>query len=291
MNTNAGVCAVIVTYNPAHSLETNLAVLRPQVGGLVIVDNASRPATLPFLKRIVSQYSCVLIKNPENYGIGRALNQGIHSAEEQGFGWVALFDQDSTVSDSYIEEMMQVYKDSPNPSDVAVAAPQYIDRMSGKKFKFTLPVNGELLYAMTSGSLLNMTTFNDIGDHNEAFFIDYVDVEWSLRARWSGKKILESKNAKLLHSLGNLNYHRFLFRDIPVTNHSPARHYYRERNRWRVYMSGKYDSAWLRHDLYLHLTGFVATMLWEDDRWRKVKIILRGVIDALSGRMGKTVEL
>jgi rhamnosyltransferase len=286
------VCAVVVTYNPDESLERNLAALRPQVGGLVMVDNGSRAEVQPVLDRLTLEYSCILIRNPENYGIARALNQGIHNAEEQGFGWIAMFDQDSTVEGCYIEKMLRADEESSNPGEIAAVAPQYIDRESGKKIKSMRSGNGDLVFTMTSGSLVRIDTFHRVGYHDEGFFIDYVDIEWCLRARRLGMRIVESKDAKLLHSLGNLRYCRFLFyRDIPVLNHSVARCYYQERNRWHIYLTGKYDWTWLRHDLYYNVTTLVSILLWEDDRWRKVKIIVRAVNDALHGRMGKNKNL
>lgn len=289
MSSATNVCAVIVTYNPTELLKGNLAVLRPQVGGVVLVDNASREETQPLLELLATENGVWLIRNPENYGIARALNQGIVAAQQRGFEWVVLFDQDSTVEPDYVEKMLRTYATATTPNSVAVVVPAYIDRKTGKRIP-TGAHNGELLCAMTSGSLIRGETFQTVGYHEEELFIDYVDTEWCQRARSMGMKIAQS-DAALLHSLGRLTYHKFLGHEVYVTNHSVGRIYYRERNRWHIYLRRHYEWQWFRRDVYLAITGMVAIMLWEEQRWRKLKAIIRGVTDGLSNRMGKNTEM
>ena len=286
-----GVCAVVVTYNPSPSLADNLEALRPQVDGLVIVDNATHPATQDFLDALTSKYAATLIRNPENYGIARALNQGIRCAEEQNFEFVVLFDQDSTVCANFVLALRRTYANAENHASVAVVAPWFIDRNSGRIIDTERAKNGDLLCTMTSGCLMNVDTFYRIGCHDESLFIDYVDIEWCQRARRQGMRILEAPEARLLHSLGKLQYRRAFSRNMPVLNHSAARRYYIERNRWYIYLHGNYEWRWFWQNLYGWLVSLVGIFLYEDDRCQKFKNIARGILDAIRGHMGKRLEL
>lgn len=290
MRSTPNVCAVVVTYRPDESIAANLAALRPQVDGVVIVDNASPAEIQPLLRQVAADNSATLICNPENFGLARALNQGIRHAEEHGYDWVVIFDQDSTVGENYIETIMRVYENSPDAERIAIVSPQFMDRKSGETIHCTLYHKGEPLCTMASGSLVRTETYRRIGYHEEDLFTYYVDTEWCLRARRMGMVVRESPDATLLHSLGDLTYHRLFCHNIPVTNHSVGRRYYIERNRWHLYLSGKYEWAWVIRDFYWDVTSFFAILLYEENRWPKMKSIVLGFCDAWRGRMNKRVD-
>ena len=79
---NSEVCAAIVTYHPGAELKLLIETLRPQVGSLIVVDNRSPEALAEELRRLAEKYDFSLLENPENYGIGTALNQSIAWARE-----------------------------------------------------------------------------------------------------------------------------------------------------------------------------------------------------------------
>jgi GT2 family glycosyltransferase len=47
---------------------------------------------------------------------------------------------------------------------------------------------------MSSGNLLNLAAFKQVGAYNESFFIDYVDHEYCLRLKKKRFSILTLKN-------------------------------------------------------------------------------------------------
>src|SRR5271170_6708788 len=100
------VCAVIVSFQPRAEDLGNLAKVRPQVEKLVVVDNGSSAEKLRVLRRASQELNFDLIENGENLGIGAALNIGVRWAEANGSRWVALFDQDSTVTEDFIAQML-----------------------------------------------------------------------------------------------------------------------------------------------------------------------------------------
>jgi len=74
---------------------------------------------------------------------------------------------------------------------------------------------GELLetdFMISSGALIPMQVLDQVGDMNESFFIDHVDTEWILRAKWQGFRSFGVCDAIMEHSLGTETFHFWLGR-------------------------------------------------------------------------------
>src|SRR5271168_2438123 len=105
-----GVCAVIVTFRPPPVVLGNLAKAREQVEALVVVDNGSSLEALAPIQHAGRDLDFELIQNGANIGVAAALNVGVRWARSRGYRWVALFDQDSTLSDGFISSMLREYE-------------------------------------------------------------------------------------------------------------------------------------------------------------------------------------
>lgn len=284
------VCAVVVTYNPQPDLEDNIAALECQAGHIVVVDNGSNSDTEPQLRRLESRRECTVLRNGRNLGIAAALNRGIKCALGAGYDWVATFDQDSRVSDGFIAQMLESYQQAAHPETIALIAPTYVDRESGIKGPLMQKRNGEILHAMTSGSMMHASAIRKIGTFDESLYMDYVDVEFCLRTRRKGMLILQSP-AVLYHSVGRISHHRYFGCDFGATNHSAARRYYITRNRLRLLMNYMGDWPWAWRELKAMAAETVKIVLVEDDKGRKLYAMMSAGTDALRGRTGKQVEL
>ena len=128
-----------------------------------------------------------------------------------GFNWVATFDQDSRVSDGFISQMLQTYRQASHPERIALIAPTYVDQESGIPGPLVRARNGEILHTMTSGSMMPSSAIQKLGVFDESLYMDYVDIEFCLRARRMGMLILQSP-AVLFHSLGRITHHRIFGR-------------------------------------------------------------------------------
>ena len=291
--TKPSVCAVVVTYNPAVALLESVAALRPQVDGLVIVDNGSGAASMEYINEARCRFGCDVVVNAGNLGIAAALNIAIGYAEARNYEWVALFDQDSRVVDSFVVAMLRTSEEHENAGKIAIIAPQYVDRASSIPMPPTAnDRTGNLLTSMTSGSMIPLKIFRRCGIFDETLFMDYVDHEFCLRVRNMGFVIVQSMEATLLHSLGARTSHSLFGRTFVTTNHHAQRRYYITRN--RVWLYKRYfwkDFAWTMKDARSLIAETGKILLMEKDRGLKVRHILLGVKDALRGRMGNRVPL
>jgi rhamnosyltransferase len=288
-----GVCAVIVAFRPKVEDLGNLAEVRPQVQHLVVVDNGSAEETLKSLRTASRVLKFVLIENGENLGMGAALNIGVRWAKSNGSQWVALFDQDSTVTEGFMAQMLADFEYFQTRRNILLLIPRYKDPQSGVERVCGLDEDGGPFVTITSGSLLPVTAFETCGYFNEDLFIYTVDDEYSLRLRSQGYSIALSPHAVLLHASGSPSSYRIFGKPwFQTTNYRPGVRYYISRN--RIWMSLRYGARyprWARGALRASFIDLCRLAIAEDYRWAKVKMVLLGFRDGMLGRMGKTVTL
>lgn len=287
---NDHVCAMIVTYHPEQDFAQHVAVLRPQIGGLVVIDNKSNDSERAFLRELASRYSFCLLENPDNLGVGAALNRGVKWAAADGrFQYVVLFDQDSEVSGGFVGALLSHIQEHPARDRVAVVAPRIYNRNTKSIDGPNGVREGQYLVAQTSGSLMPLSVFKSEGWFLEELFIDYVDYEYCLRAVTAGWVILFCEEAVLSHVPGNSRRQTLLGLYLGTSwNYSPIRHYYQMRNgTWVLRKYWKRHTRWCARRARLILKEITKVLIFEKDRKAKFCFAMRGLADALQGKLGR----
>ena len=104
------VYTVIVTYNGLKNdwIKKSLQSLSTSThkSNVIIVDNSSTDATVLFIEN--SHPECIIIKNKKNVGFGKANNQGIEQALQNGADYVFLLNQDAYVQHNTIEKLVKI---------------------------------------------------------------------------------------------------------------------------------------------------------------------------------------
>ena len=90
-------------------------------------------------------------------------------------------------------------------------------------------------------------------------FIDFVDIEWCLRARGKGYEIVSFPNVEIEHQLGDSSI-SFMGTNYPI--HSPLRMYYYFRNAIYLYRLSEIDWNWRLVDASRNLSRFLFYMLF-----------------------------
>lgn len=287
------VCAVVVTFHPCMDVFDNLAKACSQFRKLIVVDNGSEEPMLEDLHRASEAIGFELIANGCNLGIATALNIGVRRAAERNCQAVVLFDQDSTVTDGFLEAMLAAFESNPRRDKVAIVAPRHWDRNAESWLAPQRCPDGSLRVTITSGSMIPMSVLSNCGWFDDDYFIDMVDTEYCLRVRSRGFMILLAESAGLLHSVGTLKEHSLLgLKTYRASHHSAARRYYITRNRlvtliryWRFERSLAY------HVPKSIVLDAIIIALYEKQSLRKIANTFIGVADALRGRMGKVIDL
>ncbi|WP_407384945.1 glycosyltransferase family 2 protein [Holdemanella porci] len=269
------ISAGIVLFNPdIKRLKENIDAVIIQCTHLYLVDNGS--GNVDEVKGLLNQYNqskIFILWNRENQGIAKALNQLTSAAQKEGFDWILTLDQDSVVPSNIVGEFEKYI----NNSSVGILCPIICDRNKDEEIKINEDCT-EIDECITSGSLLNIKAWSEIGGFDERMFIDGVDFDICYRLRQRGYKIYCIHSVVLLHELGHIEYHRFLFWKVLVKNHSVFRKYYIARN--IIYVAKKRKSVLLAIKGILQevkLLGIV--LLYETDKKSKSISIIKGIRD------------
>lgn len=100
------VCVIIVSYNFEPWIPLCLSSVKTSTmpATTVVIDNASQDHTCEIIR---SQYpDVVLMKNSQNLGFGKANNQGMKYALENGFDYVFLLNQDARLHPRALETLI-----------------------------------------------------------------------------------------------------------------------------------------------------------------------------------------
>lgn len=301
MKQNRGlVWAIVVTYHPElDKLRLLLDSLACQVDGVVLVDNGSSDSVLSWLGAYQYPVPLQVFSLGDNKGIAAAQNVGIQHVMRQEVDYVILFDHDSHPESNMVAKLRDAAEEKLAAGvNLAAVGPRYLDDRHDNPPPF-IQVHGlkverqpctrcdsvvEVDYLIASGCLIPTRTLGLVGDMQEKLFIDYVDIEWGLRAKTKGFQSFGVCAAMMSHDLGD---EPFVFFGNKYPHHSALRHYYHFRNAIWMYCQDWPPLHWkLADGLRLFLKyGFYT--LFAKPRYKHWWMMTKGVWHGLTGRMGK----
>ncbi|MDA3835588.1 MAG: glycosyltransferase, partial [Spirochaetales bacterium] len=204
---------IIVTYNSlpdvkqcVSSIVSNTSLLYE----LIIVDNSSTDGTQEYLKTLANAKT---ILNSTNNGFSRACNQGIKEAEGD---YIVLLNPDTAVTKNWDARMIAHFKEG-----VGAVGPvsNYVAGLQKFEFYKKEPVVGEIdintlavkLYQWNRGQgvetklligfclMIKKEVIEKIGMLDEDLFLGNDDLEYSLRLRNNGYKLLVATDTFIYH--------------------------------------------------------------------------------------------
>jgi rhamnosyltransferase len=286
--TNLSVAAVTVTFNPVLSdLRDFITRVIPQVGQLVIVDNGS---TLDVEQALPASTDSVhIIKLPQNQGLAAAQNVGIEWAMSAGAQHLIFFDQDSNPKEDMVATLLNgLHTLEKQGIAVGAVGPYFLDV---RKFPDVDEVNLSSVAQsnlsqqtlIASGSLISLKVLEQVGPMVQELFIDYVDLEWCLRANALGYEHFKIADAYMTHAIGGEPI-QFLGKFWP--SHNPVRHYFMFRNAIWLYKKTWVPIRWKLIDGLKLIRKFIFYALFAKPRWEHIRMMGRGIWHGLIGRMG-----
>jgi len=280
------IIVVVVTYNPTTQVHDLLSGLPPSISK-IIVDNNSQAESAEIVNKLGEHTNVTVIKNNENYGIAKALNQGIEAAKDLNFKWVLTFDQDSLPANNIIELLINTFDNYPLKNKLALVGVNYNTNYS-QYVKNKIERGAKIIEIdtiITSGSMLSVAVFDEIGPFKEDLFIDCVDLEYCLRLKAKGFKILISAEIGLYHTVGFVKTKRILGLNINSTSHSAIRRYYMARN--NIILSKKYlfkFPTWVLKKNYYFIMSVLQIILVDDHKKEKLFNTMKGIINGIKDK-------
>ena len=293
--------AILVTYFPdADQLKLTIDSLAKNRLEIVIIDNTPIKKINNISHQLYSSTSGIIyICLEENYGIAEAQNIGIQLALKNYTDYILLSDQDTVYPSNFFFEMLCELKElQARGRKVAAIGPAYYDKNKpGTPPSFVKYKNGELhqislksgaievSQLIASGTLIPTEVINQVGLMNPDLFIDWVDMEWCWRAINAGFSIYGTFNVTINHQLGECS--RKIGKKI-VTIHSPFRNYYIVRNGLHLALRGALldKIQHQRHLIKKVLLYFFGMTILSNNKITDIKMMTRGITDAIRGRLG-----
>lgn len=275
------IAGVVIWYNPTNEDKNNINTYLPYIDKLYIIDNS------PIKNNINNENKKInYIFNNNNIGIAEGLNKAAKMAINEGYNWLLTMDQDTIMNEECFKKFQEVLK-TQNIENIGIITPWHRTKLDTKKpdEEYTYPNQ-----VMTSANLVNLSILDKIGYFDEKLFIDGVDIEYGLRLNKSGYRIMQCNDIYVEHNLGDIKYHRFLGRTYMCTNHNYLRQYYMARNyRYIRDMYIDYDKHFCEILVKIKSNIFKIVM-YEPDKFRKIKYMLKGIRDYRKKKVGKIKE-
>ncbi|RZA21097.1 MAG: glycosyltransferase family 2 protein [Lysobacteraceae bacterium] len=262
---NAGIAAIVVTYDSGETLDDCLSRLRAADGiaEIRVVDNDSRDGSLDIVQRhALADPRLRFIANPDNPGFAVACNQG--AADSQA-PWLAFVNPDCLVETGSLAGM-RTHADA---AGVALVGADLVDdqgvrdaaaRRTDPDFAAMLrdPARARLGVAMDatrslqpvaaiSGALMLLprSLFERIGGFDEGYRLHAEDLDLCRRARDAGALVACANDVRVVHVRGVSSRSRPLFVE-----------WHKHRGFWRYF--GKFEAP--RRGVFARAAVFA--MIW-----------------------------
>lgn len=285
--------AVVVLWQPKPEHVDHLERVRAACRHLIAVDNSPRADAA--LHARLRANGIEVLHNANRGGISGAYNVGASALFDAGRQVVFLLDQDSQLGADFFAGMMRACARA--GSDAFIVGPKVFEVNLGRYLPVFSPqlrlpkpepiddrTQGLIptLFVISSGSAISAAAFRQVGEFREDYFIEYVDIEYGMRATRNGVPVLVNTEVQMRQQVGE-----YVKRGIfSTSNHVAWRRYYASRNAVHALRSNasRWSIHWLIELLTLHQVACV--LVCEQHKLRKVVAIAVGYFDGLFGKLG-----
>jgi GT2 family glycosyltransferase len=297
------IASVTVATNAAAVLPRQLDALLRQTRPLqeiIVVDNGSSDSTLETVR---SRYpEIIVLELGQNLGVGGAFSEGLtYAALKKKHDWVWLLDEDSIPEDGALEQLLvgfaltqQLGENAgvvacvPSNAKSGISYPGLLwrDRLVQPSAESVRERVWFVDATISSGTMVRREVVEVAGLPRADFFMDLVDIEYSLRIRRHGYKIAIVRDSILNHTIGIPRVFRFLGFKKAWSDHDPWRQYYVMRNHtyvvWRFYPQLK-PKLFMLERLLRHGIGI---LFFSRSRRDSLRMMMRGFLDGRAGKLG-----
>ena len=274
------IAGIVTLYNPTDKDIENISTYIDDIEKLYVIDNTEGESNK---KRIPKNKKIDYIFKNENVGVATALNMGAKYAIRDGYKYLLTMDQDTTFKPGVMDQL----KLAINKFDMTkygIVTPWHNTKMRLDEIDDEYDYPTEIV---TSGNILNLDIYQKIGGFKDWMFIDGVDIEYCLNLRKHGYQILRVVNARIDHELGDIKYKYLFGKEYVCSNYPPIRRYYIVRNNHYIFdMYKDFDPSTCWRILE-QKESLKAILLFEKDKYKKIRNYFRGMRDYKRGIKGK----
>jgi rhamnosyltransferase len=291
------IAATVVVYRPERDLLLGLvgAVAAEVERIFLFLNRRPDPQLLAECVAAAGPTPVECLGDGSNVGLGRAYNDAARAARAAGCDLLLLFDEDSTPQRGMPARLAAAFDRAgdhvaligPHPHTVGIAG-GYKLPPAAENPALLPPDLRDLAFLISSGSLIDLAAFAEIGPFREDFFIDGIDIEWCFRARSRGFRAVMAMDEAMPHRLGR-GIIRVPLLNVHFVDNTPARLLTYARNQAAM-MRLPHVPAWWKLRAAAAIAIHLAFSILRGFRGREVAAILRGVNDGLRHRLGPPAD-
>lgn len=275
--------STIVTFNPnIIRLRQALDAVSTQASMVRIVDNGS--LNVNDIQNLIKDYANVDIKKlNRNFGIAKAQNVGFQSFKILSYDWVLTLDQDTIIPLDYVARLNRML----HLTNAGIITGAYIDvkwneaevqEARANRFPKVQRVTEEI----SSGNLVLVQAWQEVGGFDERLFIDYVDFDFDYKLAEHGYSVYRINDVEFSHEIGAPVTKGFLSKllllnEHEVFDHSAFRIFYIFRNRLIVRRRHPQSGSPVRM-LIREILNLREILIMRKPRFAKLRAALRGIL-------------
>ena len=279
---------IIILYNPTEENINHILFLQKFNHFIYIYDNSEN---IKSIFKTFHQFNNIKYFNDgKNEGIPSRLNQGCKLAIEENFDWVMFLDQDTIFTEhhfiDYIARSFNLNVNEPNAFYSAYYVEGYLKNENSNENYC------ELNCMITSTCLMPLSIYEKIGNFDEKLFIDFTDLDYSIRANYINIKQILIRNINIIHTIGKVEIRSsiksfFLIKKRKAI-HTPIRCYYIIRNSFYLKNKFKKNKIIYNKNVLGGVGGFMLRNLFYGRNFLKyIHFILKGYFDYKKNILGK----
>jgi rhamnosyltransferase len=276
------ITAIVTAYHPDERLAQVVDSALSGCELVVVADNT--PADSASAAEKLDHPRVKVLRSGRNLGLAAALNLGLREVPADA-GAVLFLDQDSVLPPDLVPGLAKRLDDQ----GIGVVGPAPVDAEKGGAYETFSVLHGDVsdrYSIITSGMLVRRSCFDTVPAFREDFFVDCVDMDFCLRLRRAGVRVVRDKNLLLPHSIGDGRDHKLLgVLPVRVLHYAAWRHYWVARNGIVLTREhGRTFPGFALINLLFMARWLAATAAFEPKRRTHVPAVLKGLRDGLTGR-------
>ena len=275
------IIGIVTSYYPnLDDLEKNIHSYLPWIDQLIIWENTPDEQSVidQLIDRLHSD-KVEIYSTGKNEYLAFPFNETIRLAQKQGYTHLLTMDQDSCFDPNHFQNYLNIVQQS-NIDPIAAFGP-------GLNLTNNFEENiQEVPCVITSGAIYPINILIDLHLFNEELAIDVVDIEYCVRSRNKGYKIVQINSIHLQHKIGNIQKHwtGLIFNPYPA-----QRTYYYIRNTlwlWKHFpdVAQKQER---RNFIRYKIIYRTLKIGFESDAFQKLLAIYTAIWHVYTGRLGK----
>lgn len=272
------IIAVVALYHPDKCELDNISLFIDGVDDCILMDD-SEWSNETFVYDYLGLKKYIYCWNGQNIGLCASVNRGIAIAQGKLADWILLMNGDSKIDVSVVDEFRKYIKENDTQLISCLATQYNYDRHPRIKYDGTKTI----LWANMSGMCINSQCLDEVGVFDERFFIDGLDVDWGIRAKRAGYKMIELGATIMEHHPAETRSLKFFGKKIFLYGWaSPVRYYYQFRSNY--YMIKQYRSF---EALKWQIIKLTKVLLLFDHKMEYFKMYKKAVRDVQENHWGK----